>query len=213
MNSVRTRDRFYLACLRDTVGTNMAFHGKGGSGYPTALDKAETLTKAQAQRAWELGREFDLPVDADLVDAHAVFHVDCQHIPHENTTIDGCTQYVAYIKGKWNGNDVYWLTGTGSNSTDFLKAKVFTAPLADDGVVCIPYSMADTKKRRTFDSGFLNKRTMVQGAGLVTPAHIKRALRRKSGSGKTRFNCPDCGKINWQFDHHAFESCAHCGAS
>lgn len=210
---MRTRDRFYFACLRDTVGTNMTFHGKGGSGYPTDLDKAEILTKKEAQRFWEVGREFDLPVDADLVDANAVFHVDCQHIPHESTTVDGCTQYVAYIKRKWNGNDVYWLTETGGNSTDFLKAKVFAAPVVEEGVVCIPFFMADAKKRRTFDLGLLNKRTMVQGAGLVTPAHVKRELRRKSTSGKTRVNCPDCGKINWQHNYHEFESCAHCGAS
>lgn len=42
------KNRFYFACLRDNVGSNVAFHGHNGSGYPTDLDKAETYTLEQA---------------------------------------------------------------------------------------------------------------------------------------------------------------------
>lgn len=71
-------NRFYLACLRDTVGTNVAFHCIDGKGYGTNTKVAHVYTRVEAQHAWEMGREFDLPLAADKVDALTVDHVDCQ---------------------------------------------------------------------------------------------------------------------------------------
>jgi len=52
---------------------------------------------------------------------------------------------------------------------------------------------------------------MVFGAGLKTPEHLKKAIRKKANP-MTRFNCPECGKINWQHNPHDFEGCKHCYA-
>jgi len=79
------KNRFYLACLRDNVGDNVAFHSANGNGYPTNVSEAEIYTLEQAQNAWENGRGFDQPISADHVDALTVWKVDCQYIPIENT--------------------------------------------------------------------------------------------------------------------------------
>lgn len=199
-------NRFYLACLRDTCGSNMSFHGKN-SGYVTDVRKAREYTREEAQRAWDTGREFDLPVCADRVDALTVFHVDHQFIPYESEITEDCSAYVCFLKGSWDGNDVYWLTDSSKPSTDFSQAKVFSKPdIGNDRVVWIPFEMADAKKRPTFNIGLLNKRKMVQAAGLLTPEYIKRNSRRRTHP-KTRFNSPACGKWHWQHDPHAFHGC------
>lgn len=209
-------DRFYMACLRDTVGTNTAFHAVDGAGYTTDVSKAHVFTKEQAQKFWNSAREFDLPLSADLVDAQTKTHVDCQRIPHATTLQEGCKQYVGYLKGRWDGNDVFWITVVDGKAhyfdTDFSKAVVFPEIIKDDYTIWMPFEMANQAKRKTFSVTLIDKRSMIQAAGLVTPGHIKRADRRKSSSGKTRWNCPDCGKISWQHNPFDFEGCNACGA-
>lgn len=208
--------QFFMACLRDTVGSNVAFHGINGAGYHTDLTKAQSFSKEEAQKFWDGAREFDLPLRADLVDSLSVFHVDCQHIPHKTTLQAGCTQYVGFLKRRWDGNDVYWLSQSESKpqafETDFQKATIFSEPLDMEDIVWIPFEMADRVKRKTFNVGLINKRAMIQAAGLLTPAHVKRAARKKPSSGKTRWNCPECGKISWQHNPYDFEGCTSCGA-
>lgn len=198
-------NRFYLACLRDTTGTNVAFHGDP-SGYHTDIDKAREYTLEQAQRAWNAGREFDLPLCADRVDALATWHVDCQYIPHKSTIVENCNRYVAFQKGRWDGNDVFWIRTDGAPTTDFSMAGVYDTPGDEDGAVWIPFELADAVKRRTVSISNINRRKMVQGAGLIMPEHVKRHRNRRD-SGKTRWNCPGCGKINWQYNPHDFQGC------
>lgn len=199
-------NRFYLACLRDTVGTNVSFHCKDGKGYSTNTKDAHVYTREEAQHAWEMGREFDLPLSADKVDALTIDHVDCQKLPSESHIVKGCTQYVGFQKGRWNGNDVYWITDCSLPTTDFSKAVIRSTPLGEEGIVWVPYELANKHRRPTFDESLIKKRSMTQAAGLKTPDHVKRALRRKESS-KTRWNCPGCGKIHWQHNHCFFEGC------
>lgn len=206
--------RFYLACFRDNVGSNVAFQCKDFKGYHTNVDKAHVCTLEEAQDHFNHAREYDLPLSADLVDALTVWRVDEQYISRETQPFtDIHNTYVAYEKGCFDGNDVYWLNIDACNtSTDFDQASVFGYPIAkklDPKYVVILFSMADQAKRRTFDFRKLNKRKMVQGAGLKTPDHMKKAKRR-STNPKTRFHCPSCGKINWQDYPHEFEGCNHC---
>jgi len=206
--------RFYLACFRDNVGSNVAFQCKDFKGYHTNVDKAHVCTLEEAQHHFNHAREYDLPLSADLVDALTVWKVDHQYISRETQPFtDTHNTYVAYEKGWFDGNDVFWLNIDVCNtSTDFEQASVFGYSVAkklDPKYVVIPFSMADQAKRRTFDFRKLNKRKMVQGAGLKTPDHMKKAKRR-STNPKTRFHCPSCGKINWQDYPHEFEGCNHC---
>lgn len=199
-------NRFYLACLRDTVGTNVSFHCKDGKGYSTNTKDAHVYTREEAQHAWEMGREFDLPLCADKVDSLTVDHVDCQTLPCESQFVEGCTQYVGFQKGRWNGNDVYWVTSAGLPTTDFSQAALRTKPSGDEAIVWVPYELAEQHCRQTFDVSLINKRSMTQAAGLKIPDHIKRSNRRKN-SGKTRWNCPGCGQINWQWNPYDFDGC------
>lgn len=197
-------DRFYLACLRDTVGTNISFHGE--CGYSTDIDRARVYSREQAQAAWDSGREFDMPLCADQVDALAVFHVDCQYLPAESAPVEGCDRYVAYQTQRWDGNDVYWLRDSGLPTTDFSQATIFETPGDDTGLVWLPFSVVDAVKRRTICESDVDRRKMVQGAGLLMPDHVKRSRNSKS-SGKTRWNCPSCGRITWQYNPYDYEGC------
>lgn len=114
-------NRFYMMCLRETVGNNASFHCHNGNGYSSDIDRAHVYTLEEAQKAWNCGRDIDQPVCADSVDAMAVWHVDCQYIPTESLIESDCTAYVAYKKGSWNGNDVYWLQHGGLPTDDFFQ--------------------------------------------------------------------------------------------
>ena len=92
-------NRFYMMCLRETVGNNASFHCHNGNGYSSDIDRAHVYTLEEAQKAWNCGRDIDQPVCADSVDAIAVWHVDCQYIPTESLIESDCTAYVAYKKG------------------------------------------------------------------------------------------------------------------
>lgn len=202
------KDRFYLACFRDNVGSNVAFHGNNGCGYPTDLDKADIYTLKKAQHAWEMAREYDQPISADHVDDLAVWKVDMQCIPSETVINKSIPFWVAFQKGMYDGNDVFWLSDK-LTTTDYSKAKTFhlneVSP-QDTDIIYIPKFLADQKKRRTFDYSKFNRRVMVQAAGLKIPEQIKKERRRKQNP-KERMNCPSCGKIHWQFNPHDFEGC------
>lgn len=201
------KDRFYLLCTRDTVGSRAAFHGIKGHSYVTDLDKAEVYTREEAQRAWNSGREIDLPVSADHLDALSEWRVDCQHVgPSDLSQLPADTEYVAYCKGAWDGNDLYWV-GESSRTLNVLQAKRFKEPdLSKENLVWLPWAVVDSKKRRTVAISEVNRRTMIQGAGLKQPEWLVKSKRRK-GSVKTRMNCPGCGKLHWQFDPHTFHGC------
>lgn len=206
-NSEMEPGMFYMLCLRDTVGTNASFHCKDGSGYSSDIDKAHAYTREEAQSAWNCGRDIDLPISAYWVNALSVFHVDHQHVPGETTIEDGCDRYVGFVKGQWDGNDLYWLCNGYIPVTDFSSASIYgKSDTARDGIVWLPFHIADTAKRRTFPIELLNRRTMIQGAGLRKPDWLKRQERRNP-SGKTRWNCPCCGKISWQFNPYDFDGC------
>lgn len=208
------KNRFYLRSPHGNTGSNMVFHAIDGKGYTSNLDLAHVYTLEEAQKEWELARDGEYPISADHVDALAVWKVDHQYIPNETQPFtDIHNTYVAFKKGEWDGNDVYWLNiDKCSTSTDFDHASVFGYPVAkklDSCYVIIPFCLADKAKRRTFDFRKLNKKTMVFGAGLKTPDHLKKA-RHRNPNPMTRFNCPECGKINWQHNPYDFEGCNHC---
>ncbi|MEE9647950.1 hypothetical protein [Enterobacter soli] len=200
------KNRFYMLCLRETVGGNASFWCRNGHGYNTNIDQAHVYTLEEAQSRWNTAREIDQPISADSVDALAVYHVDHQHIPGETTLVDGCTQYVAFEKGRWDGNDLYWLSNGSLPTTNFANASVFNEPGELEGLVWLPFSLVDSKKRRTFAIRQMDARKMVQGAGLRIPDHIRKARRRK-GSTKTRWNCPVCGRFVYQDNPYDFEGC------
>ena len=204
------KNRFYLASFRDSFGGNISWHCHAGAGYHTDVRKAQVFTREKAQQAWENGRNFDQPISADHVDACLIWKVDCQHIPSATTLKNESCKYVGYLKGQWAGNDVYWLTNQ-ARSLDFDQAALYDheqvlTMIEDDTLIFIPHDLAEKVKRPTFEQSELNKRVMIQGAGLTMPKKVKLAKRRKPNP-KTRMNCPSCGKIHWQHNPYDFEGC------
>lgn len=59
-------NRFYMMCLRETVGNNASFHCHNGNGYSSDIDRAHVYTLEEAQKAWNCGRDIDQPVCADI---------------------------------------------------------------------------------------------------------------------------------------------------
>ena len=204
------KNRFYFACFRDNVGENVSFHCHNGKGYSTDISKAHVCSLQEAQYAFDMAREFEIPVSADHVDELSVWKVDCQYL-REVSHHSESGRYVAYKNRKWDGNDVYWVDGIGS-SLDFSKAKIFDKIEEREGFAFITFEDADKVKRRTFSMNLLDKRKMVQGAGLKMPERLKKELRRKANPME-RFNCPECGRINWQQHTYFFEGCSNyeCG--
>lgn len=92
------KNRFYLACFRDNVGSSVSFQCKDFKGYHTDIDKAHVCTLDEAQHKFNHAREYDLPLSADHVDALSVWKVDSQYIPKETICTDMHGRYVAYKK-------------------------------------------------------------------------------------------------------------------
>ncbi|RLL19014.1 hypothetical protein [Acinetobacter chengduensis] len=208
------RDRFYLASAHGNTGSNMVWHCHNKRGYHTNLVLAHTFTRKEAQEEFNQG--ICQPVSADHVDALSIWKVDHQYIPFETILSDDVDAYVLFQAKRHDGNDVYWMDDELFNSsTDFSKASVYTRDQAErctrknKSLVAIPYSDADQAKRRVFEARLFNPRIMVQGAGLRIPKAVK-LLRRRVRSPKVRFNCPKCGKLNWQHNPYDFEVCKHC---
>ena len=175
-------DRFYMACYRDNVGSNVGFHAIDGKGYTTDVRKAHVYTLEEAQRAWEHGRDIDQPLSADHIDKNIVWKVDHQYVPCE-TTINSSTltKYVAYKMNRWDGNDLYFITNDELlvHSTNFSLSKIMCNPEKDSTYISISYELAKEVARPTFLMANVNNRTMVTGAGLRQPDHVKRSKRRK----------------------------------
>jgi hypothetical protein len=205
------KDRFYLSCLRDNVGGNVAWHSCNGAGYVTDIAKAQVYSREEAQAAWNSLRSFDVPISAEHVERLLVAKVDCQHIPSTTELNPDIDTWVAYKRGSWSGNDVYWVTESGI-SVEFSNPKLFgfdqVKEFDGDDLIFIPFDVANKAKRSTFAYRHFKRRTMVQGAGIKQPEHVRRERRTRRTTGKVKMNCPDCGKINWQFNPHDFNGCS-----
>ncbi len=202
------KDRFYFACMRDNVGSNVSFHCKDGKGYSTGISRAHVYTREEAQQAWDRGREFEVPLSADHVDAVAVLHVDHQYVSSEPEISPECDEYVAFKSGVFDGNNLLFAYRFGFTH-DYRDVSVFNRLEAQGGMnslVFIPKAEADRAVRPTLPLRRVNRRTMTQGAGLKQPKRIAREKRRVD-SGKTRWNCPVCGKISWQYNPYDFDGC------
>lgn len=206
------KNRFYLRSPHGNTGSNMVFHAIDGKGYTSDLDLAHVYTLEEAQAKYNHARDGEHPVSADHVDALGMWKVDHQYLPYTSVFKEWCNSYVAYEKGLYDGNDVFWL-GSGGKSTDLWVSDIITENEArqidQSEYVVLPYEMAAEKARRTFNASLLNPRTMITGVGLRMPEHMKKRSRRVSNP-MTRFNCPSCGKINWQHNPYDFDGCKHC---
>lgn len=201
---------FYLRDSRSNVGSTCLFWAKGGSGYTSDLDKAERYTPVQAQ--WQInGRETDIPLSVELVNEAATVRVDHQVLDINQSGIKAdCNQYVVHVRqSDYDGNDVYWKSSSG-HSVNLREALVLTLDEAAhaqklmDGVSVYPLVYALSIGRRTLQASRVNERRMVTAAGIRKPMR----RRRRPSTGRTRGNCPHCGKVTWGFIPHETYTCA-----
>ncbi|MDF5667809.1 hypothetical protein R7Y21_14300 [Vibrio sp. 945] len=210
------RNRFYKTSPHGGVGSNVCFHGVKGNGYVTNLDDAHIYTREEAQNEVDKDWMRDYPeqelfLSADHVDELSVWKVDSQYVErHYPEHTDPNDEYVSYATGLWDGNDLAFGDGIGWNY-DYAKAKTFSKEDIDPYVKeqnlamrFVPRSHADQLARRTFQKVNINRRKMISSAGIVGI----RTKRERQSSGKTRWNCPECGKIVWQHNPYEFMSCS-----
>lgn len=213
------KNRFYLTSSHGNLGSNIMWHRHNEKGYTSDLDQAHVYTREQAQKEWAESWGECQPISADHVDELAIWKVDCQYIPKKTTLDDDCANYVAYKEGQWDGNDVFWMSMLIGPTTNFSRAYVIGFDIVDEflksddsnGFVVIPKHLAEKAKRRTFEFNKLNRRRMIQGAGLITPKNVRK-INKRVKNPMSRFNCHVCGKINWQHNPYDFEGCKHCYA-
>lgn len=205
---------FYLQSPHGLLGTNVVFHNKNGAGYGTDLSGLREYSLAEAQQ--ELGRNIHaLPLLTSKVQELSIAAVDCQYLCHDtNHKVQKVSpdRHMIQVGRLWNGNDIAFVTGS-QITYDFRKAEFFNLDLAQkyllshqgDHLTIWSQSYLETISRRTFQAHNINTRTMITKPGLL----YKKPRKQRPTTGKTRMNCPDCGKIHWQYNPYDFEGCAH----
>ncbi len=196
---------FYKTCRHGNCGSNVTFHNKDECGYGTDLKKLETYSFEKAQREMDY-QDGSLLLLKSEVDKFAVKHVVMQYLDSKKQPpVDLEDECVIQINGEYDGNDIQFFAEIGT-TFDLSKAKVVSLQLAlsyghENRTIWLK-SYLETISRDTFQAGNINKRKMITAAGIRY-----RAPRRSRSSGKTRGNCPTCGKITW--DWNPYEN-AHC---
>jgi len=197
---------FYLRDSRSNTGNNVAFWNKNGSGYGTHLERLEMYDLEQAQQMHN-SRNTDIPLLKSAVDVLSILAVDCQYLPEEDLT-DPNDQYVVQRKGYWNGNDISFV-GQQKATYNYEQAAVFSKDtLTFDKESYTVFSKASIDKiaRRTFQAHNIDMKAMSINAGIK----IKKPKLSRPTTGKTRGNCPQCGRITWDYDPYENAYCVGC---
>lgn len=195
---------YFLTSRHGNCGSSVMFHNKDEHGYGTNIDNLEVYTAEQAQKHHESYGRDSLPLLVSKVREKSTIRVDMQYpdiakgLPKNE--LDIC---VVSIAGSYDGNDMQFMSKDGGYTFNLDEAaqrciKDFEK-LGVNRIVW-SYSYIKNLSRRTFQAQNINTRSLCRGVKL---------LRKKntSDSGKTRMNCPSCGKIHWQYNPYDFEGC------
>lgn len=201
---------FYLRDSRGNTGSSCMFWAENGNGYTTNLDRAHVYTLEEAQRHFN-DRHTDVPLSKALVDELVTVRVDHQYLDESQGGLgaDG-SEYVIHVnRGDYDGNDVYWKAERGS-TVNLSDALVLTKDEAEqamrflDDAVIYPLLYVVSISRRTFQARNINERRMITVAGIRKP----KRRRERPTTGRTRGNCPDCGKVTWGLNPYEAYTCA-----
>lgn len=198
---------FYLVSRHGNCGSNVMFHNKDERGYGTNVNNLEvyTLEQAQEKHDWDRG---SLPLLKSAVDALCVIHVDMQYLERDQNGLDPNNEYVVQEAGIYDGNDIAFVSEQGQ-TFDLNKATVHNLPetLTHSGLSPVVWSKQylETLARKTFQAGNIDQKAMITDAGIK----LNKPKRQRPTTGKTRMNCPCCGRINWQYDPYTFQDCSN----
>jgi hypothetical protein len=198
MGDDMTEQLFYVRSCHSDTGSAVMFHGKKGeSGYTSDIRKAQQFNLLEAQNWADSGRG-DMPLLRSVVDRMTVNRVDMQYLDreearkHPGKAFFICTNF-------YDGNDVgFYSEGRVSCNIDDATEYVY---IEQD--FSWPISYLKTIARPVFLSeniGYARWHTSRAG--------IKYPKKKRPTSGKTRMNCPCCGKISWQDSPYDFISCS-----
>lgn len=201
---------FYLRDTRSNVGSTCMFWALNGNGYTSNLDKAQVYTLEEAQSHFN-NRHTDVPLNKALVDDLVTVRVDHQHLDESQggEVVDGGEYVIHVSRGNYDGNDVYWKAERGCTA-NLSDALVLTKDEAEqamrflDDAVIYPFLYVVSISRRTFQSRNVNERRMITVAGIRKP----KRRRERPTTGRSRGNCPDCGKVTWGFKPYEAYTCA-----
>ena len=211
-----SEQQFYLTGRHGNCGGTTMFYNKNSNGYGTNLDNAEVFTLEKAQEHHDRDREA-LPLLKSLVDEAASQHIDCQIIKGEDLKgKDFSDEWIVQKNRHWSGNDILFVTSSDF-SYDYSQAKIFGLREALEfshshagDFTFWPKEYLDTKARPALAVSDINISAMLKKAGVK----YHRPRRQRPTTGKTRGNCPECGRITWDYNPHENAYCSehtYCG--
>lgn len=203
---------FVLQDSRGNTGDRLMFWAKDGAGYTTNLDQAQRYTREDAASQNE-SRESDLPWPLAYLVERMELAVDCQYLKPEavDAGVQTAERGYLYAGGKWNGNDLYWLTNDGDVTSDFRRAHAFPINIAKSmaapkhhNVHLAPADLVESLARKVVSSGKVKHKEALRGTGVILAKPPKyRAQRDRCDhcgvfiSNAQRFqDCPKCGGDN-----------------
>lgn len=198
-------NEFYLRDTRSDVGSTCMFWAIDGCGYTSNLDNAHVFSREEAQKYADR-REHFIPLSKPKVDQVSTIRVDMQRLKLSTDFSKGIV--IHRHVGSYDGNDIYFASADGGRTLNYNEAKVFVGPgsiesLADKSGAALSKAFIDTICRRTIQAENVNHRKMITASGIKYRAPRKKTMT----TGKTRGNCPECGKITW--DYNPYEN-AYC---
>lgn len=195
---------YFLTSRHGNCGSTVMFHNLDERGYGTDLSGLNKYTPEQAKKHHECYGRDSLPLLTDKVMNLSKLRVDHQYIEYSEGMPTNLNELVVVsIVGRYDGNDIQFVSQNGTYTFNFEDAEVCERRHVKKlGCSRLPWSWEymNSKARPTLQQENINVRSMCRGVKL------KRIVNRVD-SGKTRWNCPSCGKIHWQYNPYDFEGC------
>jgi hypothetical protein len=202
-------EAFYLQDSRTTVGDRLMFWAKDAKGYTSDLSKAHVYTREEAE-GQHRSRESDVPWPKGYIDARSQRACDCQYVKREDPAATPGSDDLCYVQldGRWNGNDMVWLTTAGDHDADLGLARRLTLyeaavlAMTAPGYVVWAKAYIDQLSRPVVTTAGTSIKDALRGTDikLVRPRRPRRDT----------YNCHGCGRF--LSVHQVYGSdCPHCG--
>ncbi|MER2492357.1 hypothetical protein [Catenovulum sediminis] len=190
---------FYLTSRHGDFCSSVSWWAKDGNGYTTNINNAHKFKLQEAQKHHD--HEIPaLPIECDSVDRKSRLRVDHQYLDETKGRPVNDNDLVYSIAPQcFDGNDVKFCNdGFGSFNLDEAVAVTFKKALESKAKDTLWLkSHIDSIARPTFQRANLHKQSMCSKFDVK----VRKSKRKRTTTGKTRFNCGFCSKFIWEFGH------------